>query len=169
MNIHFTKQFPWGEPTYFIEKIWKGIALNNYLINKTDSYIDSTVFKREWPYNSEWWPIYLKCSPKIHTIRVDKNNRWKAGIHIHFQQWTEKPYNSKCYHFAPLIPCMSVQKIRISWSGNHVLVFVDDMLILKDQLLKLAQNDGFDSIESFFKWFDKDFTGKIIHWTDLKY
>ena len=33
----------------------------------------------------------------------------------------------------------------------------------------LAKNDGFDSVDDFFKWFDKDFNGKIIHWTNKKY
>ena len=38
-----------------------------------------------------------------------------------------------------------------------------------DQMETLAIADGFDSIEDFFKYFTNDFTGKIIHWTDLKY
>ena len=36
-------------------------------------------------------------------------------------------------------------------------------------MLNLVQNDGFASISDFFKFFNKDYTGKIIHWTDLKY
>lgn len=28
---------------------------------------------------------------------------------------------------------------------------------------------GFDSVKDFFRYFNKDFKGKIIHWTDLKY
>ena len=30
-------------------------------------------------------------------------------------------------------------------------------------------NDGFDSIENFLRWFNKDFEGKIIHWTGFRY
>lgn len=35
----------------------------------------------------------------------------------------------------------------------------------------IVLNDGrsFPSVEAFFQFFDKDFNGKIIHWTDLKY
>jgi len=33
----------------------------------------------------------------------------------------------------------------------------------------LSANDGFDSVEQFFQWFDKDFKGKLIHWTDYEY
>jgi len=30
-------------------------------------------------------------------------------------------------------------------------------------------NDGFESLQDFFNWFNKPFRGKIIHWTDFKY
>jgi len=169
MQIHFTKQFPWKEPTYFIEKIWSGFALNDFLWEKRNGCWSTELYKEKFPYDYEWFQRFIQATPKIHTIREDKKDRWKAGIPIHYEQWTDKPYRSKCYHFAPVIPCMSVQKIKISWSGNHVLVFVDDMLIFADQLYKLARSGGFDCIEDFFKWFNKDYTGKIIHWTDCKY
>ncbi len=32
-----------------------------------------------------------------------------------------------------------------------------------------CRKQGFDSVEDFFRWFDTDFKGKIIHWTDLRY
>ena len=34
---------------------------------------------------------------------------------------------------------------------------------------QLAINDGFESLKHFFEYFNEDFEGKIIHWTDLKY
>jgi hypothetical protein len=33
----------------------------------------------------------------------------------------------------------------------------------------IARKDGFDTLEDFLDWFSEDFTGKLIHWTDLKY
>lgn len=33
----------------------------------------------------------------------------------------------------------------------------------------ICLNDGFDSIHDFLLWFNKDWEGKIIHWTDFKY
>lgn len=41
--------------------------------------------------------------------------------------------------------------------------------MLNGLVLELAVNDGFDSDEMFFKWFDKDFDGWLIHWTDKRY
>jgi hypothetical protein len=33
----------------------------------------------------------------------------------------------------------------------------------------LARNDGFATVKDFFEWFSEDYTGKIIHWTELRY
>lgn len=33
----------------------------------------------------------------------------------------------------------------------------------------IAVNDGFDNIHDFLSWFNKDFDGQIIHWTDKRY
>jgi hypothetical protein len=37
------------------------------------------------------------------------------------------------------------------------------------EFFNLMKNDGFESAEQFFNWFNGYFKGKIIHWTDLKY
>lgn len=34
---------------------------------------------------------------------------------------------------------------------------------------ELCNNRISDVFEDFFNWFNKDFSGKIIHWTDLNY
>ena len=80
--------------------------------------------------------------------------------------------------------CISTQTIDIKYHDHHdyipeiynhfhkddlVNVYIDNRTIAYPKLYKLAINDGFDSIEKFFEWFNKDFTGKIIHWTNLKY
>jgi len=33
----------------------------------------------------------------------------------------------------------------------------------------LAKNDGFESVEDFWKWFNVEKTFRCIHWTDFKY
>lgn len=184
MNLQFIKQFPDGTPTHFIEKIWSGFALNDYLWHNLNGCWCTEVYKERFPFDYDWFPIFMKSKPKIHTIRADVKEKWTPGKMIHFQQWTSKPYNSKCYQFAPVIPCVSTQKIEIRHNkGGGCDVFVDDRhfhyqpaLRIDDwdcqstnRMLNLAQNDGFSSIEQFFRYFDKDFSGKIIHWTNLKY
>jgi len=175
MQIHFTKQFPWGDPSYFVEKIWSGFSLNDFLWDQRNGCWSTERFKENFPYDYDWFPIFMNVKPKIQTIREDKNNRWKSGKNLHFEQWIGKPYNSKCYHFAPVIPCMSVQNIEIEYQGlkqnGNVIpaIKIDGEYLVKNEFYRLAQNDGFDTESDFFKWFDKDYKGKIIHWTDCWY
>jgi len=49
------------------------------------------------------------------------------------------------------------------------MVFVGDVFLSRWSINHLAKNDGFEGIEDFFKWFNEDFKGKIIHWTNYKY
>ena len=110
---------------------------------------------------------------KIHTIRADKGNRWKAGNKIHFAVGLRTPrYN--CFKTGI---CVSVQKIKIEYAKNKSgkpigkpLILIDDSVYLDDTLLNaFVAADGFSSLKAFFEWFDTDFEGKIIHWTDFKY
>lgn len=85
------------------------------------------------------------------------------------------------FRFAPVLQVVSVQKVHIEWKpeahkGLSPLVWVDDTVFYDhffgfgfNEMLQLAQNDGFDTIEDFFAYFNEDFYGKIIHWTDLRY
>ncbi|MFA7326296.1 MAG: ASCH domain-containing protein [Candidatus Kapaibacterium sp.] len=107
----------------------------------------------------------IKNGTKIHTIREDKPGRWKAGNIIHFATGIRtKEYNQ--FHEGK---CKSTQKIVISYSHPRPCIYIDDKVFWDFEAEKVALNDGFDSLEDFFKWFNKDFTGKIIHWTDYKY
>lgn len=100
--------------------------------------------------------------------------------------------------FPDLQRCVSVQKITIKWSKDKselgkiadmlgidhkdVEVHIDDRWYAsvrfndgfaghnhRDVEAMLYQNDGFDNLFDFFNYFNKDFIGKIIHWTDLRY
>jgi len=103
---------------------------------------------------------------KIHTIREDKTDRWHEGRPIQF--WYGNPRNVKKnpFHFKDGF-CHSIQKIEI----KKKCVYIDDreLKLPSDKVELLANQDGFDSLQEFFEWFDKDFVGKIIHWTDFKY
>lgn len=107
---------------------------------------------------------------KIHTIREDKPNRWKAGNKIHFATGVR----TKKYNQFKLGKCVSVQQIEITrpiWSEylNDAVVKIDGKTLTQEQQQQLAYNDGFSNLLSFWLWFNEDFKGKIIHWTDFKY
>ena len=112
----------------------------------------------------------IKTGQKKHTMREDKHDRWKAGRVIHFATGVR----TKFYNLFKIGECKSVQSIRIDYDYTQevtpfVTVSVDNRLLDREEIITLAINDGFDTLSEFLEWFNKDFTGKIIHWTDLKY
>lgn len=185
MNLAFSTKWPKkvtlteGLPTFFISKIQKGLleyklATPVDLVRLYQEFYQSDIKKNGVEYN----PVGAMVPPKLHTIRHGK--RWKAGDKIHFCINNR----SKNYHrFAPVIEVKSVQDIRIAYNkGGGVNVFIDGVFFhyqtswglewdenTLNQMERLALNDGFPSVDRFFKWFDADFEGQIIHWTDLKY
>ncbi len=181
-----------GKPTYFPEKIITGLFKEKMISrDKAVELFYPTSLMKMIPMeyhgvvsNVEISQIKFDNSinhiPKIHTIRTDEKDRWKKGVMIDFFINTRKP---DMFRFAPKIQVASIQSIEIKfisiWNSNSLYaqpcVKIDGKIIYdvakngKEEMLKLAQNDGFESIDAFFSYFNKDFTGKIIHWTNLKY
>lgn len=176
MICNFMTTFPKGsgnltkKATFFVEKIWMSLPKN-------------TSFAPDFK-NFVYRPNYeVEHKPKFHTIRQDLSNRWKVGMMIDF---FINARTKKAFRFAPRVPVISLQKIVIKY-GKHldqhnkkVDVYIDNCFLGQyyfnkinpngeDELIELAINDGFDSVDDFFNWFCDDFEGKIIHWTDLKY
>ncbi|WP_293871662.1 hypothetical protein [Flavobacterium sp.] len=128
----------------------------------------------------------LKKHAKIHTIREDKNNRWTVGCKIDFFINVRQP---KMFRFAPVLPVLHIQKVnivRVFFLQTSTL-FIDNIKVatvnyghdnikivsVKSEpnfnLMEFIQNDGFDTVKEFFAYFNKNFTGKLIHWTDKQY
>jgi hypothetical protein len=177
MNLSFSTHFPKGKyrlsgkPTYFVEKIWQSFPVEETHDVFTD-YIEGL---------DDFSLDAVEMKSKIHTIRKDKKDIWKPGRKIHF---VINPRSKDRFQFAPVIECVNTQIIRIDhhWIKNTTTVTINGLvygsaykndmgeIYRYDESLKtLAINDGFDSVQDFFTWFNKDFQGKIIHWTDLKY
>jgi hypothetical protein len=119
---------------------------------------------------------------KIHTIREDATNRWVKCRVMHM----ETGVRTKNYNQFNEEICNGTQKFEIKWSKNNkglvsenrgVQVFIDGVNVTNhtfgvfDEMLVevLARNDGFATVKDFFEWFSEDYTGKIIHWTELRY
>lgn len=147
MILGYKMYWPWGGFTNFAQKILKGI--------------------------------------KKHTMRVDEKDRWRAGMKIHHAHGVR----TKRYLMFLEGVCKSTQRIEIE-SHDGVLnddyyvyrvtiksvefimgfkVTVDDRIMNRETIDLIAKNDGFDSTKDFFTWFWDGFSGKIIHFTDLKY
>ena len=152
-----------GQPNYFIEKIWGGVP--EYLQGR---YYDRFVEQHLQKFGDDWDYTLEAVTPKLHTIRLDPSNRWKSGMKIHPVINNRTPNR---FQFAPTMECVSVQRINIHyhWGGLAPSVRIDGKLLNEDDLLQLALNDGFPSVGAFFAYFNTDFSGNLIHWTDLKY
>lgn len=151
MILNFSKKYPWGENTDFVNKI------------------DDKV--------------------KIHSIREDKANRWKPETLIHLTTGARTKYYD-CFNE---LECISTQTIEIEemimTDAGHMYIYTEEkregiQKVFIDRIFKvtidgrvlssaeidtLARNDGFNSTHDFFRWFNGNFIGKIIHWTDFKY
>lgn len=159
-----------AKPTFFVEKIWEGIFQKGIQINAND-FIEYG--RKNLPKN---YIVGTKI-PKVHTLRQDSKDKWKLGMKIH-PVINNRTKNR--FQFAPELEVKGIQKIEISyhtinnWDGsikseNSPLIRIDGRVLCGLEAITLSQNDGFESLEQFLAWFKEDFTGKIIHWTDLKY
>ena len=120
-------------------------------------------------------------APKLHTFRENLKGTWKPGVIAQPMFWTGRPYHSKPFYFAPKFTVVSTQKVEIKhvFSGITEIngmrpisipeVIIDGKTLSRSETMRLAKNDGFNSLDEFFAWFNKDFTGTIIHWSNLKY
>lgn len=168
MTLSFTTEIN-GKPTYFVEKIWEAIMQKGIQVNLNEF---AEYGKK---YLSEGYKLKTN-KPKIHTIRRDLKNRWKVGNKIHF---VINNRTKDRQQFAPIMKVKSIQKIKIEWIP-HVnmyhgeekdlpIIHIDGVKLERYDFYKLFENDGFEGYKDFFEWFNEDFEGIIIHWTDFKY
>lgn len=143
MILSYKKQFPWGEPTNFEEKILNGSKIHTFREDK----------------NRRW-----KAGRKAHHangVRTKNYNCFKEGPCDGIQEigiyYTLN--ESSGSHDRVLIYIDGKMRYDLTSPSNERSMFV----------WTLAKNDGFDSIKDFFKWFKTDFAGVIIHFTDFRY
>lgn len=174
MTLNFMTTWPTGGKTHFPAKV-----LHSHLKESTYGIANAIC-----EYGKHIDAMYADAclnyveeqTPKLHTIRSGK--RWNPGMKIHYKIWTGKPYKSKTFNFFES-ECISVQDIEITHKKEDVAsdgvavltkILVDGRSIHKlSEVEQLAKNDGFDNITDFLNYFREDFSGQIIHWTNLKY
>ena len=104
---------------------------------------------------------------KIHSIREDKNNRWKIGMKIHFWRGNPRNVKSNPYEFATSV-VKDIQRIEIEPSINWVSLTGGYSCFGPDGLEIIAKNDGFSSWAEMKKFFPEPFVGKLIWWEQIK-
>ncbi len=165
MTLGFKTKFPWGEPTYFMQKI-----------------IASVPVPEDDPQSSPG-NMFQSYTPKIHTIR--EGQRWKAGDLLHMATGVRtKQYHRFNENIRSLWFVKSVQRFDLKLRSPDVcILFIDKNIMYSknagegstvihglEWMEQFVKNDGFESIEQFFRWFKEPVdNGQIIHWTDKKY
>lgn len=116
--------------------------------------------------------------PKTTTIRSNFDY-WKSkeGQLIQPFFWAGKPYRSKQVVFCPAVRLKKVRFIRIlhmegrnvyigEKEGDEMPFYIDDEITGgsygDDDMQRFAHNEGFNSVDDFFKWFNKDFDGALL-------
>lgn len=174
MNLAFATTFPngkpglEGKPTHFIEKIWSGLISEPTLkfnVGNYEEYVNKcqTKFGHDFGYNE------MMIHPKIHTMRTDEKGRWKKGNLIHPVINNRQPDR---FQFAPILNCSGTERISLIHRYARTIVMIEETFYCDSddpKMIELANNDGFDSVDDFFAWFNEDWTGKIIHWTPFRY
>lgn len=156
MILPFSKKIN-GKETFFVEKIWQSFD--------DEFTIDNIQYYEFVGY--QFHKDSVDFVPKLHTIREDKNDRWQVGTNIDFFINVRQ---KSMFRFAPRLPVVSVQEIEFrEYDEDNFTISIDGKTLNEKQLNDLAINDGFDNVKDFLQYFDYDFKGKIIHWTDLRY
>lgn len=171
--ITFSRMFPGyhprkGEPTNFVQKIWKGLKKNNQRDKEYNIYIKYPRLMKagHWQIPIEWRDQMRdkEFLSKYHTIRA--GHRWKVGDWFSPRAWSDKPYNSKQIIIAPDI------QIKKIWDFDIELLVGDYLLngyhIPIDTLRTIANNDGFQQLDDFKCWFPgkSGFIGQMICWNE---
>ena len=121
----------------------------------------------------------IKSGTKIHTIRRNAAKRWEIGDKIHF--WKDNPRNvTKSPYFFGTGIVTGIRPIAIRYlrhessygyaKGNKfVEVYINSSKPLtRAECETLAKNDGFESFDEFLDWFNQDFVGGVIFWSNFE-
>jgi hypothetical protein len=172
--ITFSRTFPAyhpraGEPTYFVEKLYKSILKPTDHVPITGIESGLSLF------------ALADAQPKHHTIRA--GHRWKVGDWFSPRVWSGKPYNSKQIVIAPDIQVKKVWDFEMDKCGVCAIAKPGKQVIYTfeyddqwpDSLDNdIAKNDGLTPADFYF-WFSRSpefkrsedgFSGQIICWNE---
>jgi hypothetical protein len=174
----FSRAFPSyhprkGEPTYFVEKILKGLSIPNYWRRFDESNITANTVDFIRNFN------HKESGIKGHTIRA--GHRFKVGDKFSPRVWSGKPYASKQIIIAPDIEVKKVWDYEIKnefqGDGFYNFFYLNGIFQTWKEIEGISKNDGLE-LEDFVHWFKANdgyflgkeykcsFDGQIICWDE---
>lgn len=104
----------------------------------------------------------ILANKKPHTVRRDVENKMIPGKTLHL-------VHAQGYRRFAVRKVVSTQKFEVCFTGKQYAVLIDDRELSKPEFIEFALADGFKSFAEFEAFFNKNYLGKIIHWTPLRY
>jgi hypothetical protein len=105
---------------------------------------------------------------KIHILKEDRKNTWRAGDTVHFAYGVR---SGKPQRWGGKQVITSVQTVSFKYpeNGNTPEIFIDGRRLGVMEMLLLAANDGFETLNDFLAYYNTSLTWKLIHWTKFTY
>lgn len=147
-----------GQPTYFIEKIWK--SLLNMDADVADHIYEVGKILPNYQYADDVLMAVDNSIPKNHTIRNGK--RWHTGDKASLRVWSGLPYRSPQITIAPEVELI-VKDIEITKLGQIFIDGIDKFHMV--EAIELAKNDGLSPVD-FLLWIGYPFSGQILIWNN---
>lgn len=107
------------------------------------------------------WENQVVSGRKVHTIRKGECARVKAGTALHFLVDRFKPTRRKFFETT----CTGKQSFCIV----DGVISVDGVAVSSETVTAISINGGFKSVSEMMDYYGSDFSGTIIHWTNIKY
>lgn len=193
MTLGFMQKFPWHTeknpaPSYFREKILGGqripCPINGGNYASPDKLSEVKIFTpkihtmREDPHNR--WRVGRSIQMVYRGPKYSILDHFNKGIpeleKCKGKQYIQLRWAAKSEYVETTLP---LQKIIAPASAMpdkkerecfyYPKVWIDNSEVSESVIRELAVNDGFDSVEDFFCWFGKNWSGYILHWTDFRY
>lgn len=171
-----------GNETFFVEKIWKCIhtspVLKNIVNKETIDFWfgDNCAMIKHYP---EYCGID-SFKPKKHAIVKNSRLKFRKNTLLDFYIFSKE--SQQLFRVAPRLKVYSVQNISIRHFFDKVEVKINNVCYtaLRQNpeqkfyeydfaIYELSRNEGFLDADHFFYFFNKNFDGKIIHWTKIFY
>ena len=174
-TISFSRTFPAGhpkagEPTHFVEKIWKSLLDSNIEIE--DYIYEVGKVLPGYQYADDVLFAVDNETPKTHKIVPGK--KWKAGDVFSPRVWASPggrfTKGTSQIIIAPDIKLVRVADFEITIDGY---IYIDGKYMFSTlfrsniEFIELSKNDGL-SVCDFDSWFEKiiPFSGQILIWSD---
>lgn len=152
-------------PSYFIEKIWKGLTmLSTHMDREYIRYQERHLSKFGTVWEGDRFTEFL--NPKIHTLRKDPENLWNAGADL---RMVINKGNEDEFQFTPTLKCTGIQLLDLKGVDSNIEVRIDGQLLSDEESHHFAVNDGFSNLRDLTSYFNGRVQAKIVHWTGFRY